>query len=378
MFDLDLQKYSIQELHELIQVDNPCSFEQIQENSEKLKDSIKQDDVLEDSKRHKVISFIEDAVERLYQHYGHSTKIQSRLPGLIEEPIVKSLPTKYAKGANDPLHRESVTKIISIDSKFRKQYYQTEPSDFQVTLNAPVKNVVRMTLNALELPNSMFPISRDQGNNKFEIRDVSENEFKTVEIPNGSYNYGAIVNAVMFAINNLGGVYADYQVGHSEEPVNARIILRSSTDNTGNKFELRFFDGSPDQNILNTLGWILGFRLNYYKGNDIYVGEGLYNGGGLNYILLRIDDFNKNSNDQFISNYAQSILRDNILARVQMRAQTFSTNYTTNSNIISHKREYFGPVTIEKMRIQILNEYGQKVDLNNMDYSLALELECLR
>jgi hypothetical protein len=379
MFDLDLEKYTVSELHQLIQVDEPCSLEQIRENSAKLKQSIEHDESLESSKRMDVVVFIDKVIEKLYSHYGHKLPQTYPRGELSDDPAGRSYSVKYPRGEHDPIYRDTVTKIVSIDSKFRRQYYQTEASDFHVTLNAPVKNVVKMSLNAMELPNSIFPISRDLGNNTFEIRDSSENEFSKVEIPNGSYSYNAIVSVLTTYIRQLGGVYADYQVGHSEEPVNARIIIRSSTDGSGNDFEMRFFDGTnPDQNIMSTLGWILGFRLNVYKGNSVYVGEGLYNGGGFQYLLFRVDDFNKNTNDHFISNYTQSILKDNILARIQLQASTFNINYNANSSLISHTREYFGPVSIEKMRIQIMNEYGQLVNLNNMDFSFALELECLR
>lgn len=379
MFDLNLEKYTISELHQLIQVDEPCSLEQIRENSSKLKQSIEHDESLESRKRGDVIVFIDNAIQKLYSHYGHELPQTYPRGELSDKPVERNYSIKYPRSYHDPIYRDTVTKIVNIDSKFRRQYYQTEASDFHVTLNAPVKNVVKMSLNAMELPHSIFPISRDLGNNTFEIRDVSENEFSKIEIPNGSYSYDAIVSILTKYIRQLGGVYADYQVGHSEEPINARIIIRSSTDGSGNNFELRFFDGTnPDQNIMSTLGWILGFRLNFYKGNSVYVGEGLYNGGGVHYLLFRIDDFNKNTNDHFISNYSQSILKDNILARIQLKVSTFNVNFHTNSNLISNTREYFGPVSIEKMRIQLLNEYGQLVNLNNMDFSFVLELECLR
>lgn len=237
-----------------------------------------------------------------------------------------------------------------------------------------------MTLNAMEFPNSMFPISRDTGNNYFYISDEgSVLGEKKVEIPNGQYTLEGMVNVLTNAINSLGDVYEDYQVGNSDQPMDSRIIIRSSVDGTGGKFRLKFFNGeNPDMNLMGTLGWILGFRLNEYTGNDVYAGEGLYDGGGIRYLLMRIDDFNKNTNDYFVSNYTHSILKDNILARIQLRVPAYSINYNTASDLISRKREYFGPVTIERLHIQLLNEYGQVIDLNNMDYSFALELECLR
>ena len=35
-------------------------------------------------------------------------------------------------------------------------------------------------------------------------------------------------------------------------------------------------------------------------------------------------------------------------------------------------RTYFGPVDIQKLHIQFLDEYGRVIDLNNMDWSFTL------
>jgi hypothetical protein len=42
--------------------------------------------------------------------------------------------------------------------------------------------------------------------------------------------------------------------------------------------------------------------------------------------------------------------------------------------LITTPREYFGPVDIQNLTIQLLDEYGRIVDLNNMDFSFCLTL----
>ena len=37
-------------------------------------------------------------------------------------------------------------------------------------------------------------------------------------------------------------------------------------------------------------------------------------------------------------------------------------------------RKYFGPVDIRKIHVRILDQYGNQVNLNNMDFSFSLEL----
>jgi len=43
-------------------------------------------------------------------------------------------------------------------------------------------------------------------------------------------------------------------------------------------------------------------------------------------------------------------------------------------NVVVLKREYFGPVTINKLKIQLLDEFGRIVDLNYMDFSFSILL----
>ena len=38
-------------------------------------------------------------------------------------------------------------------------------------------------------------------------------------------------------------------------------------------------------------------------------------------------------------------------------------------------REYFGPVNIEKINVQLLDEFTNEIDLNYMDVSLYFEFE---
>ena len=48
-------------------------------------------------------------------------------------------------------------------------------------------------------------------------------------------------------------------------------------------------------------------------------------------------------------------------------------------SLITTPRQYFGPVDIQKLQIQLLDEYGRILNLNNMDYSFCLtfQTKCL-
>jgi hypothetical protein len=125
------------------------------------------------------------------------------------------------------------------------------------------------------------------------------------------------------------------------------------------------------------LGWIMGYREGYYKGSYQYVSEGIVNLIGPRYIYLVVDDFNNSVNDGFYGAFTSSILNKNILARISLQGSVFNLLNQNNFNLITSPRQYFGPVDIQKLQVQLLDEYGRILDLNNMDYSFCLSFQTI-
>jgi hypothetical protein len=125
------------------------------------------------------------------------------------------------------------------------------------------------------------------------------------------------------------------------------------------------------------LGWLMGFREGYYDNNVAYVSEGVIDLTGPKYIYLVIDDFNKSVNDGFYGAFTSSILNKNILARISLQGSVFSTFTQSNLLLVTTSRQYFGPVDIQKIQVQLLDEYGRILNLNNMDYSFCLTFQTL-
>ena len=68
------------------------------------------------------------------------------------------------------------------------------------------------------------------------------------------------------------------------------------------------------------------------------------------------------------------MLNKNILARISLQANTFNVLEQSNLLITTTPRQYFGPINLSNLDIQLLDEYGRIVDLNNMDFSFCLSL----
>jgi hypothetical protein len=123
------------------------------------------------------------------------------------------------------------------------------------------------------------------------------------------------------------------------------------------------------------LGWILGYRNPTYLENNYYTSEGLFNGVPLDYMYFVLDDFNLSRSSNLIAIFNDSFIDKNILAKIPYSNWNFQVLFEGKDDVISPRRQYFGPVDIRKFGLQLINKYGQIINLNNMDFSFTLEVE---
>jgi hypothetical protein len=100
-----------------------------------------------------------------------------------------------------------------------------------------------------------------------------------------------------------------------------------------------------------------------------------------NYLFIDVDDFHNNhSTNSVISiirnqQSSPSYIGNNIIARIPVVNDYGTLIYGTQGiDFISKKREYFGPIKLEKMNIRILNRFGEVVNLNQNDFSIVFEI----
>jgi hypothetical protein len=96
-----------------------------------------------------------------------------------------------------------------------------------------------------------------------------------------------------------------------------------------------------------------------------------------NYLFVEVDDFQNNfptdsiisTNDTF-GNY----LGKNIIARLIISTGVNTILNDNGADLIFKKRDYFGPVNLEKLKIRILNRFGDVVNIGQNDYSMTFEV----
>ena len=275
-----------------------------------------------------------------------------------------SYPSDYFKGIINPLKKRVIKKQLNIDTRFRENYYSSPSTNFHFTLPAVFNDVLSMTLNAVELPTDYYNISKQMGNNFFYV------DGDLMEIPSGNYKITELFAAINEALAPMSTVNFT-----TNTTTNKTIVGYSNIDTTTLKLDFQTdYDGNKDRStpLPLKLGWLLGFRNGYYEGSRNYVSEGIIDVNGPRYMYLVVDDHNNSVNNSFYSAFNSSIMNKNVLARISINATSFSVVTHDNLNVVTLPRDYFGPVNIQHLTIQLLDEYGRVVDLNNMDFSFYL------
>ena len=415
-FDLNIHNYKLKELEEIF--DLPQNYDQatIELRENKLRENICSDASVNDKTRDETLEFLKQARDSLINSFNNlrnkfkelnlsNTDVSLKPSNIIEEsgsqyiieknstPFSQSFPSEFYPGSINPLKKRVNRQYLNIDTRFRDNYYSTLSTNFHLDLPIKFTNVLSMQLSSLEIVTSYYVISKQYGNNFFWVtinQITGETDRAQIFIPDGNYtpndlldylNNYVSVNGPLGSVNPLfNSLVFTINITNLSSGSGQMVIGLSTMPSTGTTITLDFqanSQGNPDNGtpLVLKLGWLLGFRLGIYENNSNYVSEGIVNLSGPKYLYLVIDDYNNNVNNGFYSAFNSSILNKNILARISYQDGSFINISENNLSLITSPRQYYGPVDIQKLNIQLIDEFGRFIDLNNMDYSFCLTLQ---
>lgn len=330
-------------------------------------------------------------------------------PQSLKSNIQSTLPTEYAPGMLNPLFRKTFKRMIVIDSRFRDNYFQSNVNDFYVSFPEPIKHVVKTTVTNVDIINAHYTLSAVEGTNYMKIK-LKRTDFSDIDIPITlepgnmfSEDLSAKINEqikLYFAYlkKNVNTLFPDdtatatlvtnHIVKCEVSTFSGRTLFTvdklqtginsTYTDMSFHEMQLDFTNPrGEDMPPFLSLGWILGFRNRIYKGATVYKSESIFNAVGRQAVYLGVDDFQNHQNDRISLLHQDSFFSKNLLARIPLREGKFSITFNDQSDKVERTREYYGPVDIQRLHIQLFDEYGMLFDNNNMDYSLVLEFDVL-
>ena len=302
--------------------------------------------------------------------------------------IVDVYSNEAAPGKINSLKRVVQMKNLHINSCFRDKYYNTNPCNFQYNIPQEIKNVISMNLASIEIPNSWYLYSTLKKNNNFkiEINYCEKCYLFDIVVPDGNYDSETLVdylNKKYFHLNENDYVKDEKKLlNHikiSIDKFNNKTIFEIVGEPKHEfEFSLHFLT-DVSQNINDTLGWTLGFRMNRYLNiDDTIQSEGLFDAGGDRYIYFCINDYQYNVNETNIICFDETTINENVLAKIPMINGKLCLIVDENEGCsLAKTRRYNGPVNLKKLEIKVMDKFGEIIDLNYMDFSFTLELEIL-
>lgn len=431
--DLDVNNYSIKDLENFFKLKKNTKYTEadIELKEYEIREQLLKSGHINKRFKHDLMEFLNKAKNWLVHVKCNSSKNNpTSIPknyklDTLDDPLLNELPPRtdnlivrpntqyinvlsddYYPGTMNPLKTRTITKCLNIDTRFRDDIYKTKSSDFNLNLPMKFSKVVSMQLASLELPVTFYGISTALGNN-FLYLTVNYNSFEAdstevldssfvVYIPNGNYNsndFLSIINTQLSPTNTDNTlVYPNNPFSYIQLSLDVtingsgsgKVTIQTAGEKSGNinYFNLDFtrnVNGEPDNLPLNTkLGWNLGFQQSTYTDKTIYTAETILEPSLTRYLFLVVDDFvNTGVNNHFVSVFSKSTLSPNILARIAIQGSYFSIIMQNDFKVISEPRKYFGPVDIQKLKIQLIDEYGRILDMNNSDFSFCINLKLL-
>ena len=285
---------------------------------------------------------------------------------------VETFPTNIARSNLNNLKRKTIAQTVILNSLFREDYKNTKSTDFSLVLPYQFKNVLSVRLSSIQLPNVLYCFSKAKMNNLFYISECGDGPTASgpIMLPDGNYSLSQLATTLQKEINEQLDI----------DPPRFEVLAHETTQkisimNNRNVFSMNFLKDVESIDFNSTLGWILGFRQIQYHGSAVYTSEAVYNSVASDYIYFILNDFNNSQSQNILAMYSKSYIGNNILAMIPLTSNSFHICFDNGSDFIEKKREYFGPVNLQRLKIELRNQYGELLDLNCMDFSFSLEVE---
>lgn len=427
-FDLDIQNYSIKDLERFFKLKPNYTEDDIEYKEYEIREQLLSSGHINRRLQKDVVDFLKKASDWLiYSKFGKTSKIapteipknwkldNEDLPiskeigksyhqnNLIKHPdkqFIYANNAEFYAGELNPLNTRIINKYVTIDTRISEDCIK-KTTDFTIQLPERLKKVVSMQLSAIEMPTNYYNIAAHFGNNFLYIAASQQFEDGPIEnfdtiiiIPDGYYNEISLINTINGLLcpkDECGDIiYQDsifsYIVfnldygpcgGSQTKQVTVMADTKCEIGYTIKNIELNFckgIDGEIDDLKASTkIGRILGFTCNIYTGSVYYTGEIPMDMNTIKYVYLSVDDYQRNVNQLFLSGFPTSNFDENVLARISL-GNNLGTGILSenNFNLITEPRKYFGPVDIQKLRIQLFDDFGQLMNLNNADFSFVL------
>jgi len=340
---------------------------------------------------------------------------------IVEIPKITPYNTSNTTGIR--YNKDVQTRVINIDSRFRPFPTDSE-TNFLYKLNTPVKNVISVKTTSIEIPNTYYNFSRVKANVyltiEFPVGNFDNTNFFDITIPDGNYvaelaydfknapttsspnssNIIDVINASLIAAKARSGTTILGTVENYPQclfnPVTGLVSFYNIVGDasTFNLYFNQIIDPAFQiDEIVNRfadwgLGYNLGFRQKVYTDKDIqsvssptilssgtavgivgYNSERIVDVFGPNYLFLSL-----NPDWKVVQHNDSGTINISAFSKIVVNVPKNRTIYDNGSNTITKEFYPSQPITVSSFQVNLVDLYGEEVDLVGANISITLEL----
>ena len=247
---------------------------------------------------------------------GKEIKNKTDGKNATSQEIQSTISFDYVKDkfALNPLLKQTIKRIICIDSQYRDNKNTTLSTEFTFNLSEPLRDVVSLKLESIQIPITWYTITNSYGSNFFYLKgniDGINNDYHDykIEIDPGNYNTTSsdstsnIFSVINSSIKDVSNTYTDVNFGDTKisyNTGNSKTTIKVDIQKVYNEssFQLKFpYWSSPLNNRSDSIPSYLGFNNDAYEPFSIHSNESILNTNNINnnYISFTVD----NSNNYF-------------------------------------------------------------------------------
>lgn len=265
--------------------------------------------------------------------------------------------------------KPSKTRYVNVDTRFA-QSNNPYTCEYMMTLPERLTNIKSIKVRQVEIPLSFYNISACLGNNQCQVVEVDSNTRHTITVPDNNYSMVELAVMLNTLVSTALGCIVTFTLGSKNTTIEA---------NCGRKLQFVWWTESVSGSIKMQLGWVLGFRKASVEMTSKTTAEAVANIHTIRYLFLVLDEFSTHVPQSFLAPMSHNILQQKILCRIQIQDQNpfgFTQSCDDATAMYSDKRVYPGVIDIQRLKLQVVNEWGQPLSLNGCDFSFLLEMEC--
>lgn len=260
--------------------------------------------------------------------------------------------------------------ILNIDTRFRMNPDETTSANFFFLLPTTIRNVLRIRLTSIEFPNNYYQFTQKRQNVCFRVIYKVGNQAMGVPIciPDGNYTACEMEDA----LNNVFQSILEIKwLSVKFNPENGHFIFSGSQ-----LFAIDPMYESKDRPFDYGLGYYLGFNRSLHRAaaeniKDVPVwkvsSDFPANFAGDSYLFLRINDYTcvrHTFNGNTLNVFAKIIINQ---SKNDMSFDDYAGDHIKEVVLT-------GPEDLKRLHIQVLDAYGEVVDLSRTNFSFSLEI----